>query len=344
MSLKSFCTGPKLLIIVLCFFVFYYSIYYNVYEYIQTVPFVYFQYPLEIDLKSVVDKTLNGQTTRIQPLNERHSYPFVLNCDKKCKDDDGNQDDVYLLMLIKSRLQNFEQRQIIRRSWGRQYGMEFQNVRRVFLLGVDPSNKALQHRIGLEHQDYDDIAQQFFVDSYFNNTLKMVMGFQWAVEFCSHAKFIAFFDDDYYVNVNRALEMLQRIKDNQLNNLIIGYVWRNAMPIRLKDSKWYISLDEYPYRFWPDYVTAGSFFVPMLTAERLYAAMQFVKIIRFDDVYLGIVAYKLGVTLFHNDELLFYEMVYDKFKFRKIIAAHGFKNPEILLHVWKEQRELDKIP
>jgi beta-1,3-galactosyltransferase / beta-1,3-N-acetylglucosaminyltransferase len=191
-------------------------------------------------------------------------------------------------------------------------------------------------------QDFGDIVQQYFHDTYFNNTLKMMMGFQWATEYCGNAQFVGFFDDDYFVNVNNAVKMLKTIKPTEYDNLVVGFVWENAMPFRMRDSKWYISLEEYPFRFFPTYVTAGSFFLPMMTAERIYAAMQFTKILRFDDVFLGIVTWKLRTKLLHNPNLHFYDYPYDVFKYRKVIAAHGFKDAELLYAAWKEQTDLDK--
>ena len=190
-------------------------------------------------------------------------------------------------------------------------------------------------------QDFGDIIQQFFEDSYFNNTLKLLMGFQWAVEYCSNARFLAVFDDDYFVNVKNVVTLLKTIKPTEFTNVVIGYVWNNAVPIRIKNSNWYVSLREYPYRFFPPYVSAGSFFLPMMTAERLYIAMQYTKIIRFDDVYLGIAAWKLKMRLLHNPNLYFYYLPYDVFKYRKVIASQGFDDQEFLYKTWKEQTELD---
>ena len=320
---------------------FYYCYYYNVYEYAMATPFAYFEYPLEVDMDKVVKAVINNENPGVAPLN-KNKFPFVINCDKKCKDEDGNDENIFILFLVKSKLDHFDQRQMIRRTWAREHGIPFVNIRRVFLLGVDPYNKKLQHRIGLEAQDYEDIVQQYFVDQYFNNTLKLMMGFQWAVQHCTGAKFLAFLDDDYYVNTHNLINLLQTVKPTDYNNLLLGYIWRNAMPYRIQDSKWYISLNEYPYRFWPPYPTAGSFFVPMETAERLYAAMQYTKIIRFDDVFVGIVAWKLKVDLRHNNNLYFYDYKYDKEKYGKVIAAHGYGDVELLYRVWKEQYDLIK--
>jgi len=55
-------------------------------------------------------------------------------------------------MLIKSRLENVDERRMVRRTWGREFGVTSVPVRRVFLLGVHATDKKLQHRIGLEQQ------------------------------------------------------------------------------------------------------------------------------------------------------------------------------------------------
>jgi len=130
----------------------YHVYYYNVWEYVHTVPFAYFSHPLEVDMESVVHNVLSQKPAGIAPLNNKRAFPFVLNSDKKCKDEDGNEESVFLIILIKSRLENFEQRRMIRRTWGREFGVASITVRRVFLLGVHAMDKKIQHRIGLEQQ------------------------------------------------------------------------------------------------------------------------------------------------------------------------------------------------
>jgi len=126
--------------------------YYNVWEYMCTVPFAAFEYPLELDMESVVESVLSQKPAAVAPLNNKRSFPYVLNADKKCKDDDGNEEAVFLLILIKSAIENLEQRRMIRRTWGREFGVASVTVRRVFLVGVHATDKKIQHRVGLEQQ------------------------------------------------------------------------------------------------------------------------------------------------------------------------------------------------
>ena len=83
-------------------------------------------------------------------------------------DEDGNEESVYLLMLIKSQLENFDQRRMIRRTWGREFGITSVTVRRVFLLGVNSTDKKTQHRVGLEQQVRDSPVVPSYRDTCMN--------------------------------------------------------------------------------------------------------------------------------------------------------------------------------
>jgi len=63
----------------------YHIYYYNVWEYIRSTPFVYFEYPLEVDMQAVVERVLNNKPAGVAPMNNKRSFPYVLNADKKCK-------------------------------------------------------------------------------------------------------------------------------------------------------------------------------------------------------------------------------------------------------------------
>ncbi|KAK2145081.1 hypothetical protein LSH36_704g02027 [Paralvinella palmiformis] len=300
-----------------------------------------FHYPLDIDLLRLVSREVNNRGSHtVNPINEV-KYPFVLNPDTKCRNEDGENENVFLLLLIKSRLENFEQRRMIRRTWGLQTAIPYIEIRRLFLVGVNVQDRALQHRIGLEHQDFDDILQQFFNDHYFNNTLKMMMGLQWAVQHCPGAQFIAFFDDDYYVNIYNLVRVLQTMKPTQYTNSIVSFVWKNSAVLRDKHlSDWALSYDEYPYRYFPPYPTAGSFIMHMSAAERVHIATKYTKYLHLDDVFLGIIAWKLKINLQHTNDLHYIPIPYSPLRYSRLLAVHGFSDVEMLYMVWKEQQQL----
>lgn len=135
-------------------------------------------------------------------------------------------------------------------------------------------------------------------------------------------------------NYNRlvALEVLKRDK-----HLFAGYVFKSA-PLRLITSKWRVSLKEYPWDRWPEYVTAGAYVLSNKSMKTLYVGSWFVKHFRFDDIYLGIVAMKVGIKPTHCPNFYYYKKKYTKEGYVDVIASHGYGNHAELLKVWFEQK------
>lgn len=111
----------------------------------------------------------------------------------------------FLLIMVKSKVDHFEERQVVRKTWGHHHQLLLDSmvIRRVFLLGTpkpiqatyssidDPQhrptyldNKNLSRRVREEHARYGDLLQQDFYDAYHNNTLQTQMGLEWANDYC----------------------------------------------------------------------------------------------------------------------------------------------------------------
>ena len=142
--------------------------------------------------------------------------------------------------------------------------------------------------------------------------------------------------------------------------LYAGFVFHSA-PHRHKPGKFYVSLEEYPFHLWPPYVTAGayvlsraaligihgaSFTISLTSFNRdysfhadFYYGSYFVKRFRFDDVYMGILAKKLGIEPFHSEEFYFERKpMVAAVDYRYVVASHGFGNPRELEAVWNNQK------
>ena len=60
---------------------------------------------------------------------------------------------------------------------------------------------------------------------------------------------------------------------------------------------------------------------------------------RFDDIFLGIVAYKASVKPLHNDDFHFYKRKYKgALSYKNVLASHGYDNSDEMLEVWREMR------
>lgn len=121
--------------------------------------------------------------------------------------------------------------------------------------------------------------------------------------------------------------------------LFAGFVFVSS-PHRHKSSKWYVSLEEYPYHLWPPYVTAGAYIISREALLDMYYTSFYTKHFKFDDIFLGLVAKKADIEPFHCEEFHFYKKDYTKFNYKYVITSHGYGDPNELLQIWNEQKAL----
>ena len=331
-----------------------------------------FTYPLEGDLFTWMGQMKRGEPPAVDPINDHGDYTILKHAKSKCVEEDGvHYVSLRLIYLVKSSMDHFEKRQAIRETWGYERRFSDVEIRTVFLLGSRPGDVDLQAKIESEYQGHRDLVQGDFVDSYYNNTLKTLMGLRWAVEQCPTARFYFFVDDDYYVSTRNVLRFLRNpvnypgyleepilnfdeIQENQHHGrklaqmvdfdipedvkLFAGYVFQTP-PHRHKPSKWFVPLEEYPFHLWPPYVTAGGYILSRDALVEMFYASYFVERFRFDDIYLGIVAKKIGLEPFHCLEFYFDRKPYRGANYQYVVASHGFSDPNELRRVWNQQKQ-----
>lgn len=419
-----------------------------------------FSYPIEGDVIKYAKQIRYNHKPDVEPINI-YNYTYISNPQHKCKFEQ-RQMTPKLTLLIKSSLGNSDRRNAIRKSWGFEKRFSDVIIRRVFLLGIPKeSNPVLEKEIEEESLEHKDIVQLNFHDTYFNNTIKTIMGFKWAVENCPNSKFYMFVDDDFYVSTKNILRFIRNplhypeyledadetirklsrklsdshkeahdmMRDNEikkllyddsantiynkhhidkirkfvLNNhgkqsssvtppqqqsedevpknnylkrkrrstydkelpddvkLFAGFVF-NSSPHRHKTSKWYVSLEEYPYHMWPTYVTAGAYilskealfdlyYTSMYTKHFRYNIKRFIRcfplqinrtyfyFFRFDDIYLGLVAMKASIEVLHTEEIYFHKALYSGSQsYKYVIASHGYGDPKEMTQIWSEAK------
>ena len=281
---------------------FYYIYEYNIAEYAMALPFYFFNYPLEVEMVSLVDSILRDERPAVTQLID-DTFPVILDNDKMCKTEDGEDEIHFLLFVIKSSMENFERRQTIRRTWGQEYLIPYSSTKRIFIVGVQPGKIELQQKVAQEHQEYQDIVQPYFGDTYFNDSLKLMTGLRWATQNCKGARYIAYVNDDYFVSTYNLVSHLNTLHTAKYHELYIGHAMENGVPIRNKGSQFYISLEQYPYRYWPPYAASGCVILSPVVAERLYIAMHYTRYLPFDDIFLAIVSWKLKLQVQNNKHL-----------------------------------------
>ncbi|XP_061435451.1 N-acetyllactosaminide beta-1,3-N-acetylglucosaminyltransferase 3-like [Lethenteron reissneri] len=230
-----------------------------------------------------------------QHLLYRHCRHFPLRIDQPeaCA---GTHGAPYLLLAIKSRVQDFGHRELVRQTWGA--GGDHR-VRRVFLLGTLPDSvnatfwdEFLRH----ESSAYGDLLQWGFHDTFLNLTLKETSFLRWFHEHCPRASFVLQCDADMLVSVPNALAFLRGPDLDPDDHLFAGDLIVDARPIRDPRSKYFIPDSLYGADRYPPYAGGGAFLVSRRTALALRRASDAVAPFPIDDVFLGMCLLQLGVT------------------------------------------------
>ncbi|KAM9341949.1 UDP-GlcNAc:betaGal beta-1,3-N-acetylglucosaminyltransferase 7, like [Pholidichthys leucotaenia] len=221
-------------------------------------------------------------------------FPMLINHPEKCA-----RGEVHLLMVVKSVIEQHDRREAVRKTWGKERTVDGRKIQTLFLLGTPTTGKDiknLQKLIEFEDQIYGDILQWDFMDTFFNLTLKEVNFLKWFSIYCPEVRFIFKGDDDVFVNTHNLLELIDfKVQERRDWDLFVGDTISKAIPIRNRQSKYYIPRELYdkPY---PPYVGGGGFLMSSPVARRLFAASENLELYPIDDVFLGMCLQKLPLA------------------------------------------------
>ncbi len=291
-----------------------------------------FRWPPYINVASEVAQMRKNKSAQFVYYN----HWFFLLRNEPEKDCEWQSPPVFRLV-IKSKNDHFWAREAIRQSWARRTTIISRSlgqfaVRRTFLLGLS-ADEFVNRAVMKEHQRYDDILQGDFLDSYRNNSQKTMMGFDWLMRKCRDFRFVLFVDDDFLVFLPNAFNLIESLARGGVDkqSLYLGFRF-DTSPFRSRWSKHYIPLAMYPFSRYPPYIAAGAYLMSAESVRDFYYASFFAKVYELDDVYLGILAKLLAVEPIHSDRFSFWvPWFYESRNFNRLIAAHGFSNPENML-------------
>lgn len=270
-------------------------------------------------------------------LDRGAGYQYLINHKEKCQ-----RQDVLLLLFVKTSPENRYRRDAIRQTWGNEKNINSHlnaNIKTLFALGL-PKNpmyrEQLQKRLQREDEEYGDLIQQDFLDTFHNLTLKLLLQFSWVNKFCPHAKFVMTADDDIFIHMPNLASYLQNLAQIGVQDFWIGRVHRGAPPIRDKMSKYYVPYEMYPWPSYPDYTAGAAYVISSDVAAKVYEASQTLNTsLYIDDVFMGLCANKMGVVpqshLFFSGEG---KAPYHPCIYNKMMTSHG--HVEDLHYLWKQ--------
>lgn len=201
----------------------------------------------------------------------------------------------------------------------------------IFLVGQPQPQQAnaTQQLLVEESAAFGDMLQEDFVDTYNNLTLKSLMLLKWINAFNADAnrvKFVMKCDDDTFLNLPNLMHVLlggtvpiyedtlklytggslqQRNSMEVGGSSLMGFLFRNAKPIRDVTSKWYAPKYMYRKRIFPNYLSGTGYVIEATrTAKDLYKAALHTPIFHLEDVYVtGLCASHSARTQPHHNPL-----------------------------------------
>ncbi|XP_075896776.1 N-acetyllactosaminide beta-1,3-N-acetylglucosaminyltransferase 3-like isoform X2 [Nelusetta ayraudi] len=225
----------------------------------------------------------------------RH-FPLLLDPTDKC-----GQDEVFLLLVIKSSLGNYERREVLRKTWAKERQINGLWVRRIFISGTtgDGFEKIrLNKRLELEQQQHNDIIQWDFKDTHCNLTLKQVLFLEWLDKNCPNVSFLLNGDDDVFAHTENMVEYLQSLEDDAgSRHLFAGFVRLNDPAVRTTQSKYFVPHEIHKPDLYPPYCSGGGILLSRYTALIMHRMSQSLPLFPMDDVYLGMILAKARLML-----------------------------------------------
>ena len=306
-------------------------------EYVPYIPIKFengFRYPLELNMRIIAERKLQGEPVNVKTINP-HPFRYIYNPKNLCSKYQKNGV-LHLLILVKSAAPYVELRHVIRSTWGKkvkEHNHLDTHLEYAFLLGYSDEYK---NTVEEEHYLFGDIIQEDFIDAYLNNTHKTIMAYNWAVEYCSHARLVLFLDDDAYLNFDLLNDYLLMYHTRDTVNLFFGSISPYVGTNRNWFQPWYMSWSDFPYDRYPDYLQGAAIFVSMDVVKLFQAIFPYVRFYPFDDVFLGFVAYKLNITpsahpYMENFHTNYHEHV------SYLVVSHGFRNHKYYLQTYNRQ-------
>lgn len=197
----------------------------------------------------------------------------------------------------------------------------------IFLVGRSLSNGTQQQQLAEESAAFGDLLQEDFIDTYNNLTLKSLMLLKWISNFNADAdrvKYVMKCDDDTFLNVPNLMHVLMggtvpiyrdtlQLYTNEMvrrkswadSTSLMGFLFKNARPIRDIASKWYAPRFMYRRKIFPNYLSGTGYVIEATrTAKELFRAALRTPIFHLEDVYVtGLCASKSSSTKPHHNPL-----------------------------------------
>uniref|UniRef100_H2YYJ9 Hexosyltransferase n=1 Tax=Ciona savignyi TaxID=51511 RepID=H2YYJ9_CIOSA len=257
----------------------------------------------------------------------------------------------WMTILVKTAPSNFENRKILRETWGKIRFFKGKIFSLLFMVGLAPSSSGLQMKLQEENAKYGDILQCNFVDKYEALPIKVLSTFRWIIETNHQSRFYSVTDDDCVINIAEMHSIFTRLDTSEVktdntkvaqddhNTIYCGYTFNEgAVPQRESSMKWNMPMELYSGDYYPAYCLGALWTLSYDILQALACVSTVTDIEDFfvEDVLIsGILREKLGQG--SNNIKPLWEKRWEEKK--RLLAFHSGKldNPKKrMLEKWRE--------
>jgi hypothetical protein len=171
-----------------------------------------------------------------------------------------------LLIAIKTSPANYEQRNILRKTW--LIDVINNDMSYIFVLG-STTDKTLSDKILREDKDHEDLLIGKTIDNYYNLTLKSIFITHWTKTHCPR-RWLLYVDDDTIVNVQNTINFVAEVKNSTNGGLYCRI--RDSYVIRNSNSKWFVPTSIWHPEKYPAYCHGFGYLIAPEAVISLYEA------------------------------------------------------------------------
>ncbi|XP_015281066.1 PREDICTED: beta-1,3-galactosyltransferase 5-like [Gekko japonicus] len=257
-------------------------------------------------------------------------------------DIDCRKNPPFLIILVTSCRDQIKTRMAIRETWGKERVVTDKRIVTFFLLG-SPSHYQDGFTIMMESLLYKDIIQKDFLDTFYNLTLKTLMGLEWVHTFCPQSSFVMKTDSDMFVNPLYLMELL--LKRNRTTRFFTGALTMQAHPVRDPRSKWYVSKEEYPWNKYPPCCSGAAYVFSTDVASRMHIISKKIPFFKLENIFVGLCLSHLRIKMeaLHSEPVFFVGRIeFSPCRYRRLVTSHFITSVEMLLFWHGLEKSIDE--
>ncbi|XP_076816994.1 beta-1,3-galactosyltransferase 5-like [Clavelina lepadiformis] len=206
-----------------------------------------------------------------------------------------------MVTFVKSTINNFKRRTLIRDTWGSVRRIERGMFHTIFIVGVGDADK--EALLEEEQRIYGDILQISLQENYQQIGVKTLAGMKWASENLPSNYYYSTSDDDMWIDMLKVTKLI-----GQYREVVVEKEWPEFPiicmfgtgfnePIRDVRDKNSASKQQYPWPYWPKYCLGGMYTTSVSVIGKLKTLIQKTeKYYNLDDVWItGLLRQKLAM-------------------------------------------------